>query len=47
MRDAPTTPTATHTLMHTLVGLIVPTVPFVATVFGEVYTGRIFDAILP
>jgi hypothetical protein len=44
IRDAPTT---THTLMHAAVGLIIPTVLFVLAVFGEVYTERILDAILP
>ncbi len=47
IRDAPTTPTATHTVMHAMAGLIVPTVLFVVTVLGEVYAERIFDAILP
>lgn len=47
IRDAPTTPTATHTLIHAAVGLIIPTVLFVVTVFGEVYAERILDAILP
>jgi hypothetical protein len=47
IRDAPTTPTKTRTVMHTAVGLIIPTILFIATAFGEVYTERIFDAILP
>jgi hypothetical protein len=47
IRDAPTTPTTTHTVMHALVGLIIPTVLFVVAVFGEVYAERILDAILP
>ncbi|HSJ35423.1 MAG TPA: hypothetical protein VLB85_10250 [Acidimicrobiia bacterium] len=36
-----------HTLMHAAAGLIVPTILFVLTVFGEVYTERVFDALLP
>jgi hypothetical protein len=47
IRDAPTSPTTTHTLLHTLVGLILPTIAFVVTVFGEVYAERALDAILP
>lgn len=47
IRDAPATPTRTRTVMHTAVGLIIPTVLFLATVFGEVYTERLFDTILP
>jgi hypothetical protein len=47
IRDAPTTPTTTHTLMHATVGLIIPTIMFVVAVFGEVYAERILDAILP
>jgi hypothetical protein len=47
IRDAPTTPTRTRTVMHTAVGLVVPTILFLATVFGEVYTERFFDTVLP
>jgi hypothetical protein len=47
IRDAPTTPTKTRTVIHTAVGLIIPTILFIATVFGEVYAERIFDTILP
>lgn len=47
IRDAPATPTTTHTLMHAIGGLIIPTVMFLVTVFGEVYAERILDAILP
>jgi hypothetical protein len=47
IRDAPTTPTATHTVMHAAVGLIIPTIMFAVAVFGEVYAERILDAILP
>jgi hypothetical protein len=47
IRDAPTTPTATHTLLHAAVGLTVPTIMFVIAVFGEVYAERILDALLP
>ncbi|MEN8235802.1 MAG: hypothetical protein ABFR89_12880 [Actinomycetota bacterium] len=47
IRDAPAAPTNTRTVMHTAVGLIIPTILFLATVFGEVYAERIFDTILP
>lgn len=47
IRDAPTSPTRTHTVLHASAGLIIPTILFVLTVFGEVYTERVFDAILP
>jgi hypothetical protein len=47
IRDAPTTPTTARTVMQTAVGLIIPTVLFLATVFGEVYAERFLDAILP
>lgn len=47
IRDAPTTSTTTRTVMNTAVGLIIPTILFLTTVFGEVYTERFFDAILP
>ncbi|HEX6302461.1 MAG TPA: hypothetical protein VF148_18580 [Acidimicrobiia bacterium] len=47
IRDAPTFPTTTHTLLHTAAGLVIPTFIFVVTVFGEVYAERFLDAILP
>lgn len=47
IRDAPTTPTTSHTMRHAAVGLIMPTVMFVVTVFGEVYAERVLDTILP
>jgi hypothetical protein len=47
IRNAPTAPTTTHTAMHTAVGLIIPTLMFVVTVFGEVSAERILDTILP
>ena len=47
IRDAPTTPTTTHTVMHTAVGLIIPTIMFAVAVFGEVYAERILDVVLP
>lgn len=47
IRDAPTAPTTTRTVVHSAVGLIVPTVLFLATVFGEVYAERFFDTMLP
>jgi len=47
IRDAPTTPTTTRTVMHTAVGLIIPTIMFLASVFGEVYAERLIGATLP
>ena len=47
VRDAPSTPTAAHTLVRAAAGLIIPSLLFVVTVFGEVYAERILDAILP
>lgn len=47
IRDAPTTPTTTRTMMHTAVGLIIPTIMFLITVFGEVYAERFIDTVLP
>lgn len=47
IRDAPTSPTTTHTLLNAAAGLIIPTTLFVLTVFGEVYAERVLDAILP
>ncbi|HSL26074.1 MAG TPA: hypothetical protein VLA54_07295, partial [Acidimicrobiia bacterium] len=47
IRDAPTTPTTTRTVMHAAVGLIIPTIMFVVTVFGEVYAERVLDFLLP
>lgn len=47
IRDAPATPTAARTVLHTAVGLVIPTLMFLATVFGEVYAERFLDGILP
>jgi hypothetical protein len=47
IRDAPTAPTTTRTLLRAAVGLMIPTIMFVIAVFGEVYAERILDAILP
>jgi hypothetical protein len=47
IRDAPTSPTHGRTLMRTAAALILPTIVFVVTVFGEVSAERILDAILP
>jgi len=47
IRDAPATPTTTRTVMHTAVALIIPTILFLVTVFGEVYAERFLDTILP
>jgi len=42
IRDAPTT----RTVMRTAVGLVIPTIVFFISVFGEVYVERFLDAIL-
>jgi hypothetical protein len=47
IRDAPASPTTTHTVMRAAVALIIPSIMFVVTVFGEVYAERALDAILP
>jgi hypothetical protein len=47
IRDAPASPTNAHTVVRTAVGLLIPTIAFVITVFGEVSAERILDAILP
>jgi hypothetical protein len=47
VRDAPTTPSAANTLVHASAGLIVPTIAFLITVFGEVSAARLLEAVLP
>jgi hypothetical protein len=47
IRDAPSAPTTTNTLLRAAATLIVPTIAFIITVFGEVSAERILDAILP
>ncbi len=47
IRDAPATPSTTFALSRAAAGLIVPTIMFVITIFGEVSAERILDAILP
>ncbi|MDF1597920.1 MAG: hypothetical protein P1T08_17715 [Acidimicrobiia bacterium] len=47
IRDAPATTSTTRTLLRAVAGLIVPTIVFVITVFGEVSAERLLDAILP
>ncbi len=47
IRDAPGSPTAAHTLLHTASALILPTIMFVVAVFGEVSAERVLDAMLP
>jgi hypothetical protein len=47
IRDAPTTPTTSRTLVRSAAGLIVPTIVFVITVFGEISAERLLDSILP
>jgi hypothetical protein len=47
IRDAPTTLTTTHTAARAAAGLILPTIMFIITVFGEVTAERFLDAVLP
>ncbi|MFU8841874.1 MAG: hypothetical protein ACNA8R_14340, partial [Nitriliruptoraceae bacterium] len=47
IRDAPSAPTTSHTALHAAGGLIIPTLVFVVTVFGEVSAERLLDALLP
>jgi hypothetical protein len=47
IRDAATTPAHARTLLRTAAALIVPTIAFVITVFGEVSAERLLDAIIP
>lgn len=47
IRDAPVAISASHALLHTAAGLLVPTVMFFISVSGEVYAERILDSILP
>lgn len=47
IRDAPTSPAASHSLLNTAAALIVPAIVFVVSVSGEVYAERIFDTFLP
>ncbi|MDF1597995.1 MAG: hypothetical protein P1T08_18125 [Acidimicrobiia bacterium] len=47
IRDAPATVTTTNNLLRTAAGLLIPTIAFVVTVFGEVSAERLLDAILP
>lgn len=47
IRDAPTSPTTALTLMRTAAALILPTIMFAVTVFGEVSAERLLDALLP
>jgi hypothetical protein len=47
IRDAPTTPTTSRTLLRAAAPLILPTIMFVITVFGEVSAERFLDRILP
>jgi hypothetical protein len=47
IRDAPTMPGTSRTLLRAAAPLILPTIMFVITVFGEVSAERFLDAILP
>lgn len=47
IRNAPTTPTTARTVLRTAAGLILPTIMFAITVFGEVSAERLLDSLLP
>ena len=47
IRDAATSPATARTAVRTAAGLLIPTIAFIITVFGEVSAERILDAILP
>lgn len=47
IRESPVTISASHTVLHTAAGLLVPTVMFLISVSGEVYAERLLNAILP
>ena len=47
IRDAATSTNTTYAMVRTAAGLLIPTIAFVITVFGEVSAERILDAILP
>jgi hypothetical protein len=47
IRDAPTAPATSRTLVHAVVALVIPTVMFIVTVFGEVLAERLLESALP
>ena len=47
IRDAPTAPPTSRTLVRNAAGLIPATIVFIITVFGEVSAERFLDTILP
>ncbi|HEX6128271.1 MAG TPA: hypothetical protein VF071_04525 [Candidatus Limnocylindria bacterium] len=47
IREAPASPSASRTLIHTMVALVIPTAMFIVSVFGEVIAERLLDALLP
>ena len=47
IRDAATSPTTARTAVRTAAGLLIPTIAFIITVFGEVSAERLLDTILP
>jgi hypothetical protein len=47
IRDAPTSPTTVRTITRTAAALILPTIMFVVSVFGEVSAERILESLLP
>lgn len=46
IREAPTSPSASRTLLHTMVALVIPTAMFIVSVFGEVMAERLFESVL-
>ncbi len=47
IRDASSSPSTAQTALRTAAGLLIPTIAFVITVFGEVSAERLLDALLP
>ena len=47
IRSVPVAPSTTHVVIRNVAGLILPTIMFIITVFGEVSAERFLDAILP
>ena len=47
VRDAPSTPAPTRSLFRVAAGMVLPTIMFLITVFGEVYAERVLDMFLP
>lgn len=47
VRDAPTSPRASHTLAHAAGALAIPTLGFFLAILSEVYAERLLDQLLP